>query len=857
MESYETQKARFEAEQQKFWMALKEKLESFRDRGGASMAELADGLGVSRQPLYNFMKEPSEGLNKIDRLALLSLWAYLTDPKQYGKRKLTQENRDARQALAREGPDDLLRAVGFLGAKDLDKKAITVTDPQMKRLVLRLQSSWLYDDALRAYIIDGFLDDLLDQGRPNRDAYLYPLDYEKPDERKKIEEWPFAEEIQAKEKYRELGIRESYKRSIKNLVSSGKTEFVESELFELYQSIIEHRESRDGNNRIKIYGCEFETLSSNSILDRLNFERNQIIAEKRVSFNPEIITEKKNFPLIVEVKIRCDFEIENDEEFMQEAYFKYASTATHVENMLVAIKQGLCHPLDISGFFLRAVGRTDKSLARVAIALSEAGSWVDEKARNKKDSKYKKVEKVYQGWWVTSNTIIGIIKAFTDAFKRWLSGTDIRNSEYYEACRELAKVNESFYEVNKAIFEGNFDVPPDPNELEGKIYETLERIRKVENENLFEPIEEVRLRLKGKEFRITLNLLHLYIYKGNITKAKEINDEYQNPRVLVDKGVNSFDKAFKNLLVMSAYIEYMKYKLVTGDEEFLIGKLWRRERIYSLDEYQDVARSYVRQSGNINFNCYSFMAEFLATLGVMEFYAVENKAEYLERGREYLIEAAHYSSRIGYERKATQSLLYVVRCLSRLRVEDTDQEIQTILIEAGRVIDRKQSAQDMDWLNAIYHLSYGEKYLLIDDLPDMAIVEFLLAFRCTLNINYMRLVPDCLYDIYRACNRILKSGDEETMKEKIKGVIGDRKIRQEFSFVYEGIYIEDLNDSIGLAEEWASGKIDGCKVEEFGEACKKAATNLWDRWAKVEGYDEHAFSEHINSGSFLSPLFKD
>lgn len=857
MESYEAQRTRFEAEQQKFWMALKEKLEGFRDRGGASMAELADGLGVSRQPLYNFMNEPSDGLNKIDRLALLSLWAYLTDPKQYSNRKLTPENRTVRQSLAREGPDDLLRAVGFLGTDDLDERAMTITDPQMKRLVLRLQSKWLYDDALRAYIIDGFLDDLLDQGRPNRDSYLYPLDYEKLDERKKIEEWPFTEQLQDKEKYRESVIREIYQRAIKNLVSSGKTEFVESELFELYQSIIEHHENRDGDNEVKIYRCEFETLSSKSILDRLDFGDIQVKAEKRVSFNPEIITEKKQFPPIVEVKIGCELVIKDDQESIKESSFKYASTATHVENMLVAIKQGLCHPLDISGFFLRAVGRTDKSLARVAIALSEADSWSDEKARNKKEPKYKKVEKVYQGWWVTSNTILGILKAFVDAFKRWLSGTDIQNSEYYKACRKLASVNEEFYGINTAIFEGNFDVFPDHSELEGRINETIGVIRQVENDNLFEFMEEVRLRLKGKEFRITLTLLHLHIYQGDIAKAKQIIDDYQNPRILVDKGVNSLDKTFKDLLVMSAYIEYMKYKLVTGDEEFLVGKLWRIDKKYSLIECEKIARAYVRQSGNINFNCYSFMAEFLATLGMMEFYAIENKNEYLERGREYLIESAHYSSRIGYERKATQSLLYVVRCLSRLRSDDAGQESQKILDEAERVIDRKQSAQDMDWLNAIYHLSYGEKYLLIDDSPDMAIVEFLSAFRCTLSINYMRLVPDCLYDIFRACDGILKSDDKEALKENIKRALDRKHVREKFPFLYEGIYSSTLSDSMSFAEEMISGKIDEWEIEDFGNTCRNAAISLWNQWANAERYSEHAFSEHILGGSFLSPLSKD
>ena len=363
--------------------------------------------------------------------------------------------------------------------------------------------------------------------------------------------------------------------------------------------------------------------------------------------------------------------------------------------------------------------------------------------------------------------------------------------------------------------------------------------------------------MKGKEFRIALSLLHINVYRVCIEKAKEVVDAYQNPRDLVKKGVNSLEKKFKYLLQMSANAEYMKYKLITGDEHFLVGKLWRFDDEYSLDICEKVAREYVRKSGNINFNCYSFMAEFLAALGMMEFYSIENKREYLDRGCEYLIESAHYSSRIGYERKATQSLLYVVRYLSRFGVDDAGQKSQRILDEAEAIIDRKQSAQDRDWLNAIYHLSYGEKYLFIDKLPDKAIVEFLAAFRCSLEINYMRLVPDCLYDIFRACNRILGSGEEERIKNNIKETIGDKRILREFPFIYDGTYKSILHEATNITAKFIHEGMDEWNIEETGTICRDTAVSLWNQWANVEGYDKHAFSEHILKGSFLSPLFED
>jgi hypothetical protein len=866
MEGYEAQRARFEAEQQKFWTALRDKLEGFKDNCGASIAEMADGLDISRQPLYNFMGEPNKGLSKINRLALLALWAYLTDPEQYKNRKLTDTHREARESLCHEGPDGLLRAAGFLGRDDLDRKAMTIVNPQMKRLVLRLQSKWLYDDALRAYIIDRFLDDLLDQGRPDGEIYLKPLDYKEETQRKEIEDWPFKQ-LQEGAEYREFDIRRSYLKAIEKLVASGKTKFLKSEIFELYQSIVEHRENRDSDNEVEIDRCEFETLSSTSILDNLGFLKIQINAERRVSFNPSIIDTKSQFPPIVEVKIGCRFLTGGNSGDPQESYFKYASSATHVENMLVAIKQGLCHPLNISGFFIRAVGRTDKSLARVAIALSESN---DSKYQKKQKSKIERVDEVYQGWWVTSNTILGILKAYADAFKSWLSEKkDTRSYDYYKACRKLANVNEKFYEVSTAAFEGNFEALPDHDDLKSEIHEAVDDIENAENSDVCLRLEEVKLRLKGKKVRLTLTLLHLYVYEGLIREAKKIFDD----RDFMEKEIDLLDDPFKHLLLMSLRAEHMKYKLVTGDQELLLGKLWRNDESYSLAECEKAAKEYVKQSGNINFNCYFFMAEFLNTLGMMEFYSVEKKKEVvstkrenLEKGYEYLVESAHYSSRIGYERKATQSLLYVVRILSRLRSSNIKQKSKKIIDEAEKVLNRAQSSQDRDWLNAIYYLSRGEHNLLVNEETNDAMRDFLLAYRCSIEIKYMRLVPDCFYNIYRALDLILKSDTKEPgiqLKLKLDNSEEFKDIRQRMWVDYEIAYKNKKSDKLDAAKNLTEHFFDKNfipnkdNMEQTKNACISAAIWILNDWASIEGYDEHAFSEHIRKGSFLSPLSED
>lgn len=100
-------------EQKQYWSKFHRELDFLREKYGASVSELAEGLGISRQRLYNFLNTPEQGL-PLARYQIKTLWSYLTSPSIYRKRKLSPEIRQMRSTLGKEDLNSLLMAVGFL-----------------------------------------------------------------------------------------------------------------------------------------------------------------------------------------------------------------------------------------------------------------------------------------------------------------------------------------------------------------------------------------------------------------------------------------------------------------------------------------------------------------------------------------------------------------------------------------------------------------------------------------------------------------------------------------------------------------------------------------------------------------------
>lgn len=868
MASYKDLKKHYQSLQTRHWMELKEALDTFKSKYGASMEELATGLNVSRQLLYNFMSKPEDGLNKVHRADLLTLWAYLTDPEEYRGKKLSAEHKNLRSQLKDNGSNQFLTSVGFLPEDENEDDYLKIKDPQLKRVILRLESQWVYDDALRAYIVDNILDRVLDQGRLAKDSYIELLDYEKDEaeksgelsDRKKINNFPlkFDSENPLHKNSENLSetLLKNYRKAILNLAASGKTKYVRSELFELYQSILEHNKtSSKATNRIKVNDCQFETLSSRSILDEIHsFKKLQYEAESDIAFSASNLKSKKSGSLssVTRVKVRCRFIFfdEQDRRRQKELTFAYGSTGTHVENMIKAMKLGLCHPLEISGFFIRAVGRSDKSLARVAVALSKA----------EESTEATKIENVYQGWWVTSNTILGILKAFIDAFQRWLHENQkiniIQSKEYYIACQKLSTINILYEKISSYVYEGSFESSRSPGhrEIENNIAEIIEVASNFSNTYQNIPyLEEHRIRILTKERRAQLIRLHLFIYEGKLKEAKNIIDDSRSPKNLLKKIHDHKTRHGRRLLLSHARAAFMRYSLTSGNAPFLVGKQWRVDPSFSIQKCLDGIKEHVKVYGNITFASYFCAADFYSSIGLLEFYASDGDAEYLEKSQNCFLKAAHFASRIGYERYSAQFLIYAIRCLCRLDSKKSISSIEELFKKVESIIEKRdftgnlergKIAKEKDWLNAIFHICKGEKLHLVEGNKELAIKEFAEALKCSIEIGYIRIMPDCLYNIYRACN---DSDIDVSPLQEIRNSLYDWTI-------VDPDYKDILTGKMGIVPGKEAREITSKEVAENSKSAAIAILNKWARDSSSDTTAKHIFSTKIDKDDFLKAV---
>lgn len=878
MSNYQALKEKHSREQQATWHALKKLLVEYKTSYGISVTEVAEGLDVSRQFIHNFMSDPvKHSLNKINRADLLNLWAYVTDPVNYENRKLTQEHRTSREALKKEGADKLLKTAGFLPDKDMPEENISIPAP-IKRVLSRLSSRWIQDEVLREYIINGILDQVLDQGRMDTDFYVKPLNFKNKKDRQEIHGFPDLIKSNLLSDQDNHNLSNKYNLQINLLVRSGKTLFVKSELFELYQSIVEHDIlSQEYKGRAIISDCQFETISpAASIFKKFHvgketfnsyrgksLQEYEIEAESSISsyeedfennFPSELYGESQ-FPRLTKAKVTCSFvRIDEERKYIPEGrvFFEKISTATHIENMLIAVKRGLGHDLNIAGFFIRATGRTAKSLARVSIGLEEE----------------KEYKRIYQGWWVSSNTITGILRAVEDAFIRYLNDNSIDEIVYNRICFRIADIKTNIEKVTAFLYEGKSDFMEDHDEINEFSLNLLNEIDSIKSEFNSELIQQhnqiniVTLSYLAKI--IKLISIHASFIKGDLKSSKKFLDEIQGvgyedvKSFLLESGKlesNNKPDPYKWIISIHEVSCILRSKMITGDKQFLYGKLWRHLDGYSLSTFKALLKNYTEAIGSVDFEAYFCASQIFGIIAQLDLYSLEATREELEESVENLLKAAHYSYRIGHFRRSSQWIINAVRICCRLgREKDVDNanKLMALASETTQGSDRDEflhkqaqssGIKSNDWLTVNTLIASGE-IDLINKNYDRALVRFFDALIIIYEVEYMRMAPDCLYNIHRAIDRLIVTNfnGENPIKRTIEGPLGEK--------------VSILNTPKILSG--GSFKDTGADWQSFSADCKNSAASLWNEWARSEGYESHPFAEAIcENDDFLQTLAKD
>jgi len=104
---------KYEEEENRYWQQLRQEFNRYKSDLDVTNVELAEGLGISRQPLVSFMNNSSHKL-PIRRSNLMRLWDFLTAPEQIDRKNISDEAKSNREQLREAGSNSLLKAAGFL-----------------------------------------------------------------------------------------------------------------------------------------------------------------------------------------------------------------------------------------------------------------------------------------------------------------------------------------------------------------------------------------------------------------------------------------------------------------------------------------------------------------------------------------------------------------------------------------------------------------------------------------------------------------------------------------------------------------------------------------------------------------------
>ncbi len=883
------QKEIFRQRQLEYWQALAHKLENYRDTCGVSVRDMAVGLNVSGQKLYTFLKEPSKGIS-LSWSDLMGLWTELVDPPQEIHQKLRPEHSKQRQKLKQEGPGPLLATLGFAAPNEQNSDSsaqvvgevntfdaqqwLTKTDnPQVVRAIARLTSPWIQDESVRTELAGEVINLILSQGRPGRVPQKQQIsDWDS------IRNWPITEMNE-----KDSVVVDNYQKEIQKLMSFGKQDFVAAELYEIYQSVLEHRLlNYEIPNYISITNCESRKLSY--VIENIDDGTRRIFVEAERKLSPfkfeNIIDAElsiENHP-VLEVAISCRFpHLEADD---SDVIWRHSSTASHVENMLSAVKDGLGYPFDVVALTTRRIGQVESGTVRAEVSLADPNDFQNGRERD-----------IHQGWWVEHSTVLAILKATVDATKRWLSKqADVDVKRYYDCFKKIAEVDEQIF-ISRASFYSH--IP----ELNYKITaRSIKNVEKVISEfprqgSIWKYFERNIQLLAEKSRTAQLTQMHISLLEGDIPTAKEfLSDAYSTALLQPSNAI----------LALNSASCVMFYNLMEGNQAFLSQKSWRTGIVYSLESNAGKLSKYIAQKGCIDIDAYLYASQFWGTVSYLEFYTASGETDIpvLELAAENFIAAAHYACRIGHMKRAIHWLAYASRTYCRLgnveraeyylHLAKRELSLRSSLTQLGDVeplmtysefadrvnnvrddigASRKQwghfASQHQNWSMSNIYIAQAEVAFLKEDYGSMlgCCCE---ALEVAVFTGFARLAIDSLFNLARAAEHVNKNERNPFLRYREPQKMWDRN---DFTtHLYS--FLEKLGKTLSWqdiapklyrysAESWGSWSVQKMAVSQdtIQQILEKDGTQSVTADTALSESDEiHPFAIAIRDRSFLSQL---
>ena len=746
-------------QQQRYWEQLRQELERYKADLGATHTELAQCLGISRQPLVVFMQDSSQGL-PIQRSNLVRLWDLLTEPTRFRK-KYSEMERSNRAILRQQGANALLKAAGFL--PDVNEQSLEIHSnrhQQIQRLVSRLSNLPVSDFADFITLTD-FLETFVTNSFPGR--YKTALEETQildgntdPDSIDRVDYWIKKNHLP---NMPNPVVKDKLQGALSRLAISGKSKLNNAEFFELYMSIAENERLThhvDKFLKMRITQCQFTTLTF-SVQSYLSAEEDSPIWQDfyeaslaveqclRPQIHERDDLEDSVAEPVIETLITCNFR-----EAKQDVRWRYSSSTTHFETMLAAIGRGMGYDseLEMVDFSIRTLGHKDYSLIRASSAFRPIHST--------NPSDYKS----YQSVWIDRSAVFGILQSAILAVGGWLSENfpdEASCRSYYEVCQTVSSINDSLikgkrflngYRIHQAAYSGRLSTS---DYLEKEVIEKIKSLK----EGAFKQYPKLRdcyeADLDRKYCVAKLACAHSALIEGNMITASRLLTEVED----FLKSLNSpkSSKGNKHLLDISYAIELNLQRFYKGDPEiFLNHQKWRTELQNSLSQLSIYIDDCKQNSGQFASDTYMNVSELYGRLARLNFCCCNaDEIEDLDSAVRYSLMAAYCSAKTGRQHRTAHWISNAGRICVRLGESDRAKSFADL---AERIISHASeptySPEYQEAIRAEVNIALGERLLLIEKDPTGALDYFLRSLKGSIYIGFVRLIADNLYGIARA-----------------------------------------------------------------------------------------------------------
>jgi hypothetical protein len=731
-----------------YFANLRQELRRLKKDLKISDHEISQGFSLSRQVVNQFMRwEGSEDSTArqtlpISRQDLISLWEHVTSEGQIRETK-TEIAKENRRKLRLQTAHNLLEMSGFLG---LERPQSVVGNDLSKlekfdRIIFRLSNKTLTSSDL--WKIEETVINQLAQLTSNSQE-----EDKKKDSKKNLDDikkWLEARYDNIETPWRAV------ESTLQKYQDSGRKEFKEAEILELFQNVVENQRIRiDSSQKIRVTNCEIKTINFvHTRLSHLKYSsespvleevlREGILIERILrGVKYETKEDEPSFNFMNQIKLTCRLG-NNDKEI---TWF-YRSCSSNIDNMISAIKQGIGHDLELKDLSSHVLAEGSDSIVRVSAILKND------------DGDY------YTGRWVDIDTILSFAQAIIIAAENWVKykvATGDERERYEKTCYRFAQILNNVDVLMAKTYEYGLSYLDESNqENEDNIIYTIKQLNDqiLAIEEMLSEIDEYSSRiysdytkvLKEIKYQVKLAESRFYHVVGDVVKAGEIIKGIENDRE-IDLTEKPFD--ISNILLKSAD---MTQKFYTSDNDFFQGKLW----VEYLKIIETEIKHYLTRGKGVKSltdSLYRALAELYGNVGRFEFYNCEPykvNSSRLENALVLSKRAVYFAMKTDDEKRASHWLARCGRILCRL---DRSEDASEYLNASARILRRSATLQYQyqertDALMLEVNIARGEQCLLEDKLKE-SIGFFVDAFLGAIHLRFARIMAGSLYGLYRA-----------------------------------------------------------------------------------------------------------